>query len=209
MKEETVKSNKELFCSLARENIHREGLEDLLKFIDEHTDFWTAPASTKFHSNFDGGLCKHSMNVFEVASKIYDEVEAQIISGNSPYKEEDLSRESLAIACLFHDLCKINTYKKVEKWRKDDNNQWETYVTFASDTAFPLGHGEKSALIAAQFMKLTKDEYLAIRWHSGNYDVSDMTRGDYNKAMSSCPLMPIIISADLIATFDLEKIKEY
>ena len=109
MAEQQIAANKQRFIDLCNEHIHREGLDKVLAYL-EKSDFYTAPSSTRFHLNEDGGLCLHSMNVFEAACKIYNEMaKPAIVNGTSPFTEE-VSMESIAIATLFHDLCRIKLY---------------------------------------------------------------------------------------------------
>ena len=166
MTEQQIAANKQRFIDLCNEHIHREGLDKVLAYL-EKSDFYTAPSSTRFHLNEDGGLCLHSMNVFEAACKIYNEMaKPAIVNGTSPFTEE-VSMESIAIATLFHDLCKIKLYHKTERWKKDDKNRWVSYPGYEVKDDFPLGHGEKSCLMLSWYMRLKPEEMLAIRWHMG------------------------------------------
>lgn len=149
---------KEKFLQIARGNIKREGLEDLLKSL-EQTDFFTSPASAKFHGAIDTGLVQHSIKVYE-----YLLSSAPLVYGM------DINLESITIVSLFHDLCKIGNYKVSSRNVKDENNKWiqVPYYDY-SDDVFPVGHGEKSILMILEHLKLTFDEMLAIRWHMGGF----------------------------------------
>ena len=207
MTPEEISKNKELFVNYCHEFIHREGIEKLMDYL-ETTDFYTAPSSGSYHLNEDGGLCKHSLNVFETAVKVYDNVVApQIRSGNSPFTEE-ISKESIAIATLFHDLCKTKFYKKTERWKKDEKNHWVTYPGYEIVDEFPFGHGEKSCIIINWFLHLKQDELLAIRWHMGMFEMTEQgsgTRCAYRAAMEKSPLVILLQVADMLSANCFEK----
>ncbi|MCK9477969.1 MAG: hydrolase [Firmicutes bacterium] len=188
---------KEKFISLCNKNIERAGIDKLLTWLDT-TDFYTAPASTRFHGSHEGGLVEHSLAVFE-----------NMKSGIKISAEN----ESVAIVSLFHDLCKVNFY--VPEWRnkkvysengskRDEGGRfdWETVQGYSVDDQFPYGHGEKSAYIVGLFMKLTVDELMAIRWHMGGFDDS-IKGGSYalGNAFEKYPLALELHIADLRATY--------
>ncbi len=202
-----IAQQKEEYIKLCREYIHRDGLEDLLAYL-EKSDFYTAPSSTRFHLNEEGGLCRHSMNVFNMAGRIYKHcgIGEAIQNGQSPFKA-GISMESLAIATLFHDLCKIGIYSRAEKYRKDANGRWETYMTWEFKETFPLGHAEKSLAIISRYMRLTDEEMLAIRWHMGMFDVGEngsSNRYAFYDATDVSPLVSIVCSADFLASKCME-----
>ena len=140
--------------------IKREGIKDLMGWL-ESTDFFTAPASTRFHGAYEGGLAHHSLNVYSQLESLADWY---------GYRDE-YSRETLAIVALFHDVCKVGCYKTEMRWRKDDRNQWEQYAAyrFQEDFAFG-GHGSKSMFLVQNFIKLTPDEAVAINCHMGQWE---------------------------------------
>lgn len=152
---------KEKFIKYFNENIKREGASNLLSYL-EKSDFFTAPASTKFHSNFEGGLVKHSVLVYErFLNKLkneYGENYNQIISN-----------ESIAIIGLLHDICKVDYYKLDYRNVKEDGN-WVQKPYYTVEDSLPYGHGEKSVYIISSFMKLTREEAMAINWHMGAFD---------------------------------------
>ena len=207
MTEQQIAANKQRFIDLCNEHIHREGLDKVLAYL-EKSDFYTAPSSTRFHLNEDGGLCLHSMNVFEAACKIYNEMaKPAIVNGTSPFTEE-VSMESIAIATLFHDLCKIKLYHKTERWKKDDKNRWVSYPGYEVKDHFPMGLGEKSCLMLSWYMRLKPEEMLAIRWHMGMFDIGEngsQQRLAYYNATDKTPLVSIINAADFLASKLLEK----
>ncbi len=177
------------FVEYARADIHREGLEGLLSWI-ETTDFYTAPASARYHSCFPGGLCLHSLNVYK---RILTKVSS----------DEDISRESLAIVSLFHDLCKANFYKQEMRNTKDETGQWIKVPYYTFDDQLPLGHGEKSMFLVQRYLHLTENEALAIRWHMGNFGLmigsNEITA--LNNAMRKSRLMIMLQQADTEAAF--------
>lgn len=155
-----LEENKTRFLSLLREHIHRDGLEDLIAWI-EGSDFFTAPASTRFHGNYEGGLCEHSLNVYDCLTALAER-----------YPEYACPPESIALCALTHDLCKCRVYVRGTRNRKNADGKWEQYHTWEFNEVFPGGHGEKSAFIVQQFIKLLPEEYLAIRWHMGGFDAA-------------------------------------
>lgn len=199
-------SQKQLFIDTCRKYITRKGLDELLNYL-EHSDFYTAPSSTRFHLNEEGGLCRHSLNVFEMATKIYNcGIGEAIKNGTSPFKRE-VTMENIAIATLFHDLCKIGIYFRTEKFRKDAQGRWETYLAWDVKEDFPVGHAEKSLYIIRSYMRLEKEEALAIRWHMGMFDageVNSMTRRCFYDSCEESPLVSIVCSADFLSAKCLE-----
>ena len=207
MDTERIQENKEEFKSLCRQYIQREGLDGLLAYL-EQSDFYTAPSSKGYHLNEDGGLCQHSINVFRTLMTLYDHiVQPAIVGGKSAFTDE-ISTESLAISALFHDLCKVNIYHKAERWKKDEQGRWVSYPGYEIKDNFPFGHGEKSCIILGWFMKLRQDELLAIRWHMGMFEVTEVgssTRIAYREAMGRSPLVSMLQTADMLASNCLEK----
>jgi len=200
MEEEiNVKETKEKYLNLFKENIKREGAKELLEFI-EKSDFFTSPASTKFHSNFEGGLCLHSINVYERFEKIL----------KSEYGDElshKISNESIAVIALLHDLCKIENYK-VDYRNVKVNGEWTKQAYYAfNDSALPYGHGEKSVYMISGYMKLTREEAMAINWHMGGFD-SRVIGGSYDlsRAFRQFPIAVLFYIADLSASYLDEKI---
>ena len=123
-----------------------------------------------------------------------------------------LKAESIAIATLFHDLCKVKLYHKKEKWKKDENNRWLSYPGYEIEDEFPLGHGEKSWLIVSWYMKLTAEEMLAIRWHMGMFDMGEngsSMRYSFRAALEKSPLVSLLIAADMLSANQKEKTTTY
>ena len=211
MKEQEIEDNKARFKSLCKEHIHREGIDKMLDYL-ERTDFYTAPSSTNFHLNEPGGLCLHSLNVFETACKIYEQVaRPAILDRTSPFVEE-VPIESIAIAALFHDICKVKLYHPTQRWKKDEQNRWVSYPGYEVKAEFPFGHGEKSCIILSSFLRLKQDELLAIRWHMGMFDMAEngtSQRYSYYAASDKYPLVSIMQCADMLASKLLEKKTAY
>lgn len=182
------------FETIARKAIQREGIEDVLKYLDEKTDFYTAPASTRFHGDHEGGLVEHSINVFNMLRK------------SEMLDRDKYNIENVAIVALFHDLCKANTYA-TEMRNKKENGQWIQVPFYTVDEEYPYGHGEKSVyILMREGLKLTDEEALAIRWHMGAFTDS-VKGGSYslNPAFEMSHLALELHIADMRATSILEK----
>ena len=196
-------TNKEKFIELYHTHIKREGADKLLEFLcSPSSDFFTAPASARFHGSFEGGLVEHSINVFECLCAYLDRERAK-----NTYKL-DYSRESIAIAALLHDLCKVNCYKVSSRNVKDEFGKWQSVPYFEFDDKMPYGHGEKSVYIISGYMKLTREEAFAIRYHMGFSGTED--ERNVGKAFEMFPLAFALSVADMEATYFLEgKAYEY
>ncbi len=173
----------------------REGVDKLIAYLHT-TDFYSAPASTRFHMSCPGGLLKHSLNVAELLlSKFSDDKE--------PWGDMGVTKETIIIVALCHDLCKANFYKVEMRNRKNEKGAWEQYPFYVIDDQSPYGHGEKSAMIAANFIKLSAEERYAIRWHMG-FSEPQSNYQYVGKAMEKYPLVLALNEADLEATYILE-----
>ena len=186
---------KEEFVSIYQKNIQREGADKLLAWL-ETTDFFSCPASTKFHSNFEGGLVEHSVKVYHRLKKV---VAAENIT---------VSEETLAITALLHDVCKANTYKVDYRNVKRDG-EWVKEPYYTVDDQLPYGHGEQSVYIISGFMKLTREEAMAINWHMGPYDTRVMG-GSFAlaDAFKKFPLSLLMFTADIGSSYLDETIKK-
>lgn len=206
-----IQKNKDLFIALCHEHIQRDGVDSLLTYLDK-TDFYTAPSSTKFHLNEAGGLCLHSINVFQTACQLYENIaKPNIENGKSPFTE-GIPMESIAIATLFHDICKVKLYHPTTKWRKDDNNRWQSYPGYEVKDDFPLGHGEKSCLMLGWYIRLKPEEMLAVRWHMGMFDVGENgtpSRMSFYAATDKSGLVSLVHAADFLSSNLLEKTTVY
>lgn len=186
---------KDKFIKAYTENITRPGADKLLAWI-ESSDFFAAPASTRFHLSSPGGLLEHSLHVFDRMKAICAN-EATITAGfNEP------SMETIAVCGLLHDICKANFYAVEMRNRKNDQGRWEQYPFYVVDDKLPYGHGEKSVYIISGFMRLSREEAMAIRWHMGFSD-NDFQGGGYSvgNAFEKFPLAVLLHIADLQATY--------
>ena len=184
---------KERFLSLYKQYITREGADELFSWLIS-SDFFDAPASTRYHGSYPGGLLQHSLNVYDC---LMEEIKLSNMS-------DTYSEETAAIVSLLHDVCKVNFYKKGKRNVKE-NGQWVAKEIFEIDEKFPCGHGEKSVIILQSFLKLSAEEIYAIRAHMGGFDVS-VKGGDYfiGKIFERCPLALLLHIADMKATYLLE-----
>lgn len=158
------------FKAIAQDRITRDGIGDLMKWLDD-SDFYTAPASTRYHGAHEGGLVEHSLNVYKRLRQL---VATYDCGAGSLEAEWDSLEESIAIVSLFHDLCKVGYYTTEMRWRKDQFNRWEQYPTYKKQENYPFGgHGSKSVYLVQHFMKLKPEEASAINCHMGAWDKSD------------------------------------
>ena len=195
MIDESINNLKDDFLALCREKIKRDGINELLEWLENDSDFFTAPASTRFHGNHHGGLLEHSMNVYNA-----------LCSLSGLYPELQIPEETIAIVALFHDICKANYYKSDTRNVKNDAGKWEKVPCYTTDDQFPIGHGEKSVILILKCMDLTTDEIMAIRWHMAGYDAA-VKGGDQgiSKAYEICPVAVLLHLADMLATYLMEK----
>lgn len=194
-------NNVERFESILS-SIERPGMDKLIAFYRK-SDFYTAPASTRYHSHYEGGLLEHSLNVYDcLMSKRNSEVWKDVLS-----KVPD---ESFAIAALCHDTCKTYFYafeKKNRKVYKDDGTKqdsmgkydWESYNAYVVNDQIPYGHGEKSVMMLEEFIKLKPVERYAIRWHMG-YTEPKENWNNFSAAIKIHPLCLALHLSDLEAT---------
>ena len=189
-------TSRDRFIEIFTSKIKREGADKLLDFIIK-SDFFTAPASARYHSAYEGGLCDHSLNVYDCLVAYLDRDVAKEKYGLN------YSEESIAIVSLLHDLCKTNVYKPGFRNVKNEQGKWEQVPTFEFDDKLPYGHGEKSVYMITPFMKLTREEAFAIRYHMGFSNVDDQR--NVGKAFEMFPLAFALSTADMEATYYLEK----
>ena len=188
---------KEKFLHYYKTHIRRAGADELLEYIcSEKSDFFTAPASTKFHGAYEGGLCEHSVNVFEALKEYVSRPRFTEEYGLS------YSDETIAIVSLLHDLCKINVYKASTRNVKKDG-VWTTVPYYEFDDQMPYGHGEKSVYIINGFMRLSREEAFAIRYHMG-FSKDEEAR-NVSQAFEMYPLAMANYVADMEATFLIEE----
>ena len=203
-------SEKEAIEVLLRKT-RREGIEPLIKYLDKH-GFYTAPASTKFHGNYRGGLAEHSINVCALLNR-----ENKINNGG-------LSNDTVIISALMHDLCKVDFYvkeiKNVKTYLTDENRSkykgfqikheevegversfvWVPTEGYSVEDSLPLPHGSKSLYILQSFIKVTREEAFLITWHMGPYaNFANDTYG-FNKAVEYQPSVALMYVADFLAS---------
>lgn len=208
--EENIKRFEELFSG-----IKRSGAERVLNYIRQ-SDFYTAPASTKYHLSVKGGLLQHSLDV-------YDALQAEKKNPIWGKALEKVSEESLLIVSLLHDLCKTYYYAEGTKnqktydpevvaaadrklVKKDSMGEfvWETVPCYTVENKYPLGHGSRSVIFIMKMMPLTMEETTAIYWHMGAY----CDQGQWNElreAYKKYPLALALHHADMVATYIMEK----
>ena len=168
---------------------NREGIEDLIDFLDK-TDFYKAPASTRYHGNFEGGLAQHSLKVYEIFK---EKVKNSLI-------DIEVGEDTLVIAAILHDICKVNYYKVDYRNAKNERGEWEKVPYYTVDDTIPYGHGEKSVMMISEYIKLTAEEKYAIRWHMGFTEPKEV----YNtigQAYKKYPIALLLYEADLEATY--------
>ncbi len=188
------------FIEIFKSKVKREGADKLLEFIcSPSSDFFTAPASARYHSAYEGGLCEHSLNVYDCLVAYLDRDVAK-----TKYKL-NYTDETIAIVSLLHDLCKMNVYKPGFRNVKNEQGKWEQVPTFEFDDKLPYGHGEKSVYMITPFMKLTREEAFAIRYHMGFSGAnSPQETNNVSKAFEMFPLAFALSTADMEATYYIE-----
>ena len=187
---------KEDFFDIAKANIHREGIDKLLNFLDEN-GFFEAPASTRYHGSYKGGLFHHSLNVYY---NLKDEL--QLIFGEN--WSDRYSLETVTLVSLFHDVCKYDKYVQgVRNVKNKNTGEWEQVSCFEyNQNQERLGHSQASIYIVSDFIKLTSEEKQAIHWHMGAFDVSQYNSvSDLGHAFSHNTLAFALHMADMTATY--------
>ena len=192
-------TNKERFIEIYNQNIKREGADKLLDYLCR-SDFFTAPASARYHSAYEGGLCEHSLNVYDCLLAYMNRERVK-----NEYKVQS-SGESIAIAALLHDICKIGCYKTSLRNVKDENGKWQSVPYYEFQDPLPYGHGEKSVYIASGYMRLTREEAFAIRYHMGFSGIED--KRDVGTVFETYPLAFALSVADMEASYFLEGKKD-
>ena len=188
---------KERFYSIYTEKITREGADRLLDYLaSPGCDFFTAPASTRFHGAYEGGLCEHSLNVYDCLCDYMHRDRVKELYGLT------CSEETLAIVSLLHDVCKINCYKPSFRNVKDEHGVWQKVPSYEFEDALPYGHGEKSVYILSGFLRLTREEAFAIRFHMGFSGTEEVRL--VSDAFEKFPLASALHTADMEASVFME-----
>lgn len=182
-----IAENKKRFIEIFSSKVTRAGSAKLLEWL-ENTDFFTAPASTRYHSAVPGGLTAHSLNVYDLLNERFGDSE---------------DGESIAIVSLLHDVCKANFYKEATRNVKNEaTGAWEKVPYYTIEDQFPFGHGEKSVFLVERFMKLKSAEAVAIRWHMGGFDDNAKLGGySVSNAFQKYPIAAKLHLCDLEATY--------
>lgn len=190
-------TKREEFIAVYQENIQRRGADRLLEWLDsDASDFFTAPSSTRFHGAYEGGLVEHSLNVYECLKDYLNRPRTKELYGM------DYTPETIAVTALLHDICKVGFYAVDYRNAKNEQGVWEKVPYYTVRDTLPYGHGEKSVYMIQSFMRLTRDEAFAIRYHmgfSGNEDKNSVGR-----ALEIFPLALAVNVADMEATYYLE-----
>ncbi len=180
------------FTDIFTANVKRDGADKLLEYLN-NSDFFTAPASARFHLAEEGGLCRHSINVYKRL--------VQAVNAEYGADQTEFSAETLAVCGLLHDVCKVNFYS-VDYRNSKENGVWVKVPYYRVEEKFPYGHGEKSVFIVSQYMRLTAEEAMAINWHMGGFD--DRVKGgsySLSEAMAKYKLVLLMHIADLQASY--------
>ncbi len=185
---------KKEFIEIYNEHIKREGADKLLEYLlSKNSDFFIAPASTRFHGDYECGLSAHSVNVYH---NLCDYLARPRCLSEYGMKYSD---ESIAIVSLLHDVCKINCYKPYLKNVKGEDGVWRQEAAFMYDDPEPYGHGEKSVFLIGKFIRLTNEEAYAIRYHMG-FSKED-NPNSVAKAFEKYPLALALHVADMEAGY--------
>lgn len=188
---------REEFITIYNENITRPGAQKLLEYLcSPSSDFFEAPCSTRYHGAYDGGLVEHSVNVYNCLKAYLERERCREL-----YKM-NYSDETIALVSLLHDICKINTYKRSTRNVKGSDGVWRTVPSYEFEDTLPYGHGEKSVYIISGFMKLSREEAFAVRYHMGFSGIED--KRCIGDAFEMFPLAFALSVADMEATYYLE-----
>ena len=191
-------SGKERFIEIYQTHIRRQGAQRLLDYLQSPaSDFFEAPASTRFHGAYKGGLVDHSLKVYDCLKDYLSRERVKTV-----YGLQQVSEETIAVVALLHDLCKINVYHPGKRNVKI-NGEWQSVDTFEYSDTLPYGHGEKSVYMITGFMRLSRDESFAIRYHMGfSSEFDDLRSIGYT--FEHFPLAFALSTADMEATYFME-----
>ena len=168
-------------------NIKRPGIDKLQAYLDK-SDFYTAPASTKYHDSEEGGLAKHSLKVYENLVLINDIYDLK------------LSDETVIICGLLHDVAKIRFYKNGTR-NVNRGGVWVQEPYYTIDDKFPMAHAAKSVYILNEFIHLSVEEAMAIHWHMGLATTDYTERQTLSRAMEQYPIVLALHTADMQAIY--------
>jgi hypothetical protein len=193
----TASGSKEEFLQIYGEMIRRDGAAALLDYLENKSDFFTAPASARYHGAYAGGLCEHSLNVYYCLRDYLERERVRDLYGL------EYSEESVAVVALLHDVCKIGCYQPSSRNVKGEDGKWTAVPTFAFSDPLPYGHGEKSVYVVNGFLRLSREEAMAIRWHMGFSGTED--KRVIGQAFLKYPLAFALSVADMEASYFLEQ----
>ncbi len=188
---------KEEFIEIFKRTVHREGADALLDYLENKSDFFTAPASARYHSAYAGGLCDHSLNVYHCLVDYLARTRVEEIYGLK------YSEETVALVALLHDVCKVGCYQAGSRNVKGEDGKWRSVPTFFFEDPLPYGHGEKSVYIVNGFLRLNREEAMAIRWHMGFSGTEDTRM--VGRALSQYPLAFALSVSDMEASYFMEE----
>lgn len=193
-------SKKEEFIRIYQEHIQRPGSQKLLEYLtSESSDFFTAPSSTRFHGAYEGGLVEHSVNVYHCLVDYLSRPRTKEL-----YRM-DYSDETVAVVSLLHDLCKLNFYTVDYRNAKNEKGVWEKVPYYKIEDNLPYGHGEKSVYIVSSYMRLSREESFAIRYHMGFSNTGTQEQiNNVGRAFEMFPLALALNVADMEASYFLE-----
>jgi len=195
--------------------IKRPGMDKLMEYICK-SDFYTAPASTRYHLSYEGGLLQHSLNVLDALRgilrpsglgnpdswqgnglpKAWDYVVAREVVDTIP-------NESVTLVALLHDLCKTYFYQVSTRNAKNEKTgKWEKVPFYTVNDRMPLGHGPKSAMLVKTYIQIDSREMYAIWWHMGFTDSSDTL--SLTNALKAYPFIWAVHNADMMASYMME-----
>ena len=198
MSTESLKSE---FIEIYKDKIKRDGADKLLDYLINKSDFFTAPASTQYHLSREGGLCEHSLNVYKCLCDYLARPRVKETYGLNA------SEETAAIAALLHDVCKTDCYIVSTRNKKDKvTGKWTEVPFYEFKDKLPYGHGEKSVYIISGFMRLTREEAFAIRYHMGFAGTEDAR--SVGAAFEMYPLAFALSTADMEATYLVESAED-
>ncbi len=169
------------------DKVNREGMDELKSFL-ENSDFYEAPASTRYHGAYKSGLIEHSYKVYELLKQKVE------------FYNLNVSEETLIIVTILHDICKVNFYKTDYRNAKNSMGEWEKVPYYTIEDTIPYGHGEKSVMMLTEYIKLTNEEKYAIRWHMGFSEPKEQYT-TLGQAFKKYPLALYLHEADLEATY--------
>lgn len=192
--------------------VNRPGVDKLLAYIRK-SDFYKAPASTKYHLSCEGGLLQHSLNVLDALREMMTkENDGRNEDGTPRIKYHysvagkfvtTIPEESLIIIALLHDICKTYFYTtSMRNAKNEQTGKWEKVPYFTVKDRMPLGHGDKSVMIIKQYIDLTTPEMYAIWHHMGfteNADFQTLTN-----AIDQFPIIWAMHTADMMASRFME-----